>query len=333
MKDSRLNAAAVVIAAAVAAPLAISDPFLQNMLILVVLYTALSQAWNILGGYCGQVSLGHALFFGLGAYVSTVLFTRWGISPFLGMLVGGTVSAGVALAVGWPCFRLSGHYFAIATIVIAEIGSLLFLNWDWVGAANGILIRVGRDSLVNFQFQTSKLPYYYAILVIAAVLWLFTFWIERSKWGYYWRAVKNSPEAAESLGVRIFRYKLAAAAASAFFTGVCGGFYAQYVSYIDPDSVFSFNLSIMISLPAVLGGIGTLWGPAVGALALIPMSEFVRVYFGGTGRGVDLIIYGALITAVATWKPEGLCGLFASGYRRLAAARRPRRDGSMEIGS
>jgi branched-chain amino acid transport system permease protein len=305
-----LVVAAFVLPVLVALPLAVADPFTQNVFILTVLFAALSQSWNILGGYCGQISLGHVLYFGVGAYVSTIMLTMWGITPLVGMLVGGVINAGLAVAVGWPCFRLRGHYFAIATIVIAEIGYLLVLNWDWVGAATGIFIPIAQDSYLMMQFQTSKLPFYYAILAIAAVLWLLAYWIEGSKWGFYWRAVRDNADAAESLGVRIFRFKVTAAALSAFFTSICGSFFAQYVSYIDPDSVMSFNLSLLITLPAVIGGIGTLWGPFIGAVILIPMTEYTRTYVGGTGRGIDLVFYGALILLVATFKPAGLMGLF-----------------------
>jgi len=319
MRGERWLLALLLLAAAAALPLVVRAPFYQNMLILTALYMALSQAWNLLGGYCGQVSLGHALFFGVGAYVSTLLFVRYEVPALLGAVAGGIVAMLVALAVGWPCFRLRGHYFVIATIVVAETGYLLFLNWDWAGAATGILIPFRGESFLNLQFQTSKLPYYYAILAVAAVLWLFSAWIEGSKWGFYWRAVRGNAEAAESLGVRIFRYKMAAAAASAFFTGVCGSFYAQYVSYIDPDSVLAFGISALIALPAVLGGIGTLWGPALGAAVLIPMSEIVRARLGGSGHGTDLIIYGALVILVAALKPTGLISLFP----RRRAARTP----------
>jgi branched-chain amino acid transport system permease protein len=305
-----LALAAPVLAVLVALPLVVADAFTQNVFILTILFAALSQSWNILGGYCGQISLGHVLYFGVGAYTSTVLLTRWGITPLAGMLAGGALNAALAVAVGWPCFRLRGHYFAIATIVIAEIGYLLALNWDWVGAATGIFIPIAQDSYLMMQFQTSKLPFYYAILAIAAVVWLLAYWIEGSKWGFYWRAVRDNSDAAESLGVQIFRFKVAAAALSAFFTGICGSFFAQYVSYIDPDSVMSFNLSLLITLPAVIGGIGTLWGPFVGAVILIPMTEYTRTYVGGTGRGIDLVFYGALILMVATFKPAGLMGLF-----------------------
>ncbi|MFI4987672.1 MAG: branched-chain amino acid ABC transporter permease [Alphaproteobacteria bacterium] len=319
MRRPQTRAALIVLAVLVLLPLGVRAPFYQNMLILTVLYMALAQAWNLLGGYCGQVSLGHALFFGIGAYGSTLLFVRYSVPPLFGMAAGGVLAMLVALAVGWPCFRLRGHYFVIATIVIAETGYLLFLNWDWAGAATGILIPFRGESLVNLQFQTSKLPYYYGIVVVASLLWVFSAWIEGSKWGYYWRAVRSNAEAAESLGVRIFRYKMAAAAASAFFTGVCGSFYAQYVSYIDPDSVLNFGTSALISLPAVLGGIGTLWGPALGAAILIPMSELVRAHLGGSGHGTDLIIYGALVVAVATLEPRGLIGVLARRRRARGA--------------
>jgi branched-chain amino acid transport system permease protein len=143
------------------------------------------------------------------------------------------------------------------------------------------------------------------------VTWLATWIMEESKWGYWWRAVKDNPEAAESLGVVVFHSKMSAAAMSAFFTALGGAFYAQFVSYIDPDSVMSFQFSLLIALPAVLGGIGTLWGPALGAVILIPLTEVTRSYAGGTGRGVDLIVYGVLIVTIALVRPDGLVGLFA----------------------
>ena len=311
---------AVVIAVVIAAlPLFVSDVYVQNILVLTLMYAALSQSWNILGGYCGQISLGHALYFGLGAYTTALLFSKLGVLPWFGMAAGGIIAALIALALGYPCFRLRGHYFAIATIVIAEIGYLLFLNWDFAGAATGIDIPIRRDSWLTFQFMRSKLPYIYFALVLACITWLVTFLLENSKWGYWWRAVKDNPEAAESLGVVVFHSKMAAAAVSAFFTAVGGSFYAQFVSYIDPDSVMSFRFSLLMALPAVLGGIGTLWGPALGAAILIPLTELTRSYIGGTGRGIDLIVYGTLVVVVALARPEGMLGLFTR--RRAPEAR------------
>src|SRR6266851_1897166 len=238
---------AVVIAVVIAAlPLFVSDVYVQNILVLTLMYAALSQSWNILGGYCGQISLGHALYFGLGAYVSTLLFVNLGIPPTIGMFAGGLVGAAGALLVGWPCFRLSGHYYAIATVVVGEIGYLLFLNWDFVGGATGVYVPFKGESWATLQFRTAKLPYHYLVLAFAACTWLAAWLIEGSRWGFAWRAVKDDVVAARSLGVRIFPSKMAAAGISGFFTGVGGAIYAQYVGYIDPDSVLAGSFSILI---------------------------------------------------------------------------------------
>jgi branched-chain amino acid transport system permease protein len=304
-----LLAAALVAIVFVSLPLFIRDVYILNILVLTLMYAALSQSWNILGGYCGQISLGHALYFGLGAYTTAILFTKFGVLPWFGMAAGGALAGAIALALGYPCFRLRGHYFVIATIVIAEIGYLMFLNWDWAGAAAGIDIPMHQDSWLTLQFARSKGPYIDVALALAGVAWLMTWWLEDSRWGYWWRAVKDNPEAAESLGVEIFHSKMAAAAISALLTAVTGGFYAQFVSYIDPDSVMSFRYSLLMALPAVLGGIGTLWGPPLGAAILIPLAELTRSYMGGTGKGIDLLVYGALIIVIALARPEGLVGL------------------------
>ncbi len=301
----------VVLVALIALPLAVRDIYLRNVLVLTVLYAALSQSWNILGGYCGQISLGHALYFGLGAYVTSILFVKFGITPWVGMAVGGLLCGLLALALGYLTFRLKGHYFSIATIVIAEIGLLIFHNWDYAGAALGLQWPFMPDSWVYLRFLRNKLPYYYSALALLAITWLVTFWIENSRWGYWWRAVKDNADAAQSLGVDVFNSKMSAAAVSAFFTAVGGAFYAAFVAYIDPDSVMAFRFSLLFALPAVLGGIGTLWGPFVGAAILIPLTEITRSYMGGSGSGIDLIIYGGLIMLIALLKPEGILSLFA----------------------
>ena len=232
-----------------------------------------------------------------------------GVPPTLGMFVAGLVAGLCALLVGWPCFRLSGHYYAIATVVVGEIGYLLFLNWDLVGAATGVFVPFHGESLVNLQFRTSKLPFHFVALAFAAATWAVAWAIEGSRWGFSWRAMRDDVTAARSLAVRVFPSKMAAAAISGFFTGVGGAIYAQYVGYIDPDSVLAGQLSILIALPAVLGGVGTLWGPLLGAAVLIPVSELSRSYLGGSGQGVDLMIYGGLIVAVSLARPAGLVSL------------------------
>ena len=316
-RRTELVAGAVVLVVLAVLPLPIRDVYTQNVIILTVLYAGLSQAWNILGGYCGQISLGHALYFGVGAYVSTMLFVNAGIPPSVGMFAAGVVGAAAALLVGWPCFRLSGHYYAIATVVVGEIGYQLFLNWDFVGAATGINIPFHGQNWLALQFRTAKLPFHYVALAFAAVTWAVAWTIEGSRWGYSWRAVRDDVTAARSLAVRVFPSKMAAAAISGFFTAMGGAIYAQYVGYIDPDSVLASNFSILIALPAVLGGVGTLWGPLIGAVVLIPTSELTRSYLGGAG-GVDLMIYGGLIVVVALARPAGLVSLLGRRQREVA---------------
>ncbi|MGN1290312.1 MAG: branched-chain amino acid ABC transporter permease, partial [Bradyrhizobium sp.] len=166
--------AACLAAAAALVPLFVKDVYVQNIMVLTLMYAALSQSWNILSGYCGQISLGHALYFGLGAYTTALLFTKFGVLPWFGMLAGGAISAVIAMALGYPCFRLRGHYFVIATIVIAEIALVLIQNWDWAGAALGIDIPVRGDSWLKFQFTRSKLPYFYFALALACIAWFVT---------------------------------------------------------------------------------------------------------------------------------------------------------------
>jgi branched-chain amino acid transport system permease protein len=316
----QLITAFVVFALIALVPRLVTDVYMMNVLILTLLFAALSQSWNLLGGYCGQVSLGHALYFGLGAYATSILYVKFGITPWGGLLAGGIIAALIALALGYPCFRLKGHYFSIATIVIAEIGLLLFHNWDYAGAALGIQWPFTPDSWWTLQFARDKAPYFYFALGLFAVTWLVTFSIVESKWGYWWRAVKDSADAAESLGVTIFHSKMAAAAISAFFTAVGGGFYAAFVSYIDPDSVMHFRFSLLMALPAVLGGVGSLWGPAIGALILIPLAELTRSYLGGSGSGLDLVIYGGLIMIVSLTRPEGILSFIKPAVKREATA-------------
>ncbi|HTU02365.1 MAG TPA: branched-chain amino acid ABC transporter permease [Candidatus Sulfotelmatobacter sp.] len=309
-------ALAALLLAALVFPWFFRLPYSRDLVIKIYLFAMLAQAWNILAGYCGQISLGHAVFFGAGAYTSTVLQLTWGVNPWLGLLAGALVAVGLSLLIGYPCFRLRGHYFAIATIAVGEIVQTVAINWEFIGGARGLTLPFRKDSLLAFQFGTSKYPYYYIILAMLILCLLVSRWIERSRVGYYLRAIREDPAAAQSVGIDITRYKLIAMAVSAAFVAAGGTFYAQYVLYIDPDSTLPLALSILICLLAVVGGVGTLWGPLVGAALLIPLSEFTRIKFGGTGSAVDLLIYGALLTSVAVFQPSGLVGMVRRWRRR-----------------
>ena len=296
-------------------PVFFTLPFPRHLMIMIFLNATMGLAWNLIGGYAGQISLGHAIFFGTGAYTSTLMLTKLGITPWVGMLAGGLLSVGVAFIIGYPCFKLAGHYFAIATIAIGEIAMVLMINWDWAGGAIGLTLPILDQGFWNFEFHTSKAPYYYIAFGILAFGIFLTYWVDRSKLGFYFKAIKGDLEAARSLGINTHRYKFYALALSAFLTSICGSFYAQYVLFIDPDSTFPLMLSIILCLIATLGGVGTILGPVIGAAILIPISEATRIYLGGAGRGTDLIFYGLLIMLISVYQPLGVIGL-AKRFKR-----------------
>ena len=321
--------ALVLLLAVLVFPLIFVRPFPRHIMIMIFLYGSLATAWSILAGYCGQISLGHAVYFGIGAYTSTLLVRDAALTPWLGMLFGAALAVVVSQAIGYPVFRLRGHYFAIATIGFGEIVQTIVLNWDWIGGARGLFVPIKRpDSLLNFQFHESKAVYYYIALGLLALALGATRWIERSRRGYYFRAIKEDQDAAASLGVQVAREKQAAMAVSAALTALGGTFWAQYVLFIDPESVFPLSLSILICLVAVMGGVGSLWGPLLGAAVLVPLSEGTRVLLGGTGKALDLVIYGALIMLIAVFQPAGLIGLVRQLARRptLTAGARAQRE-------
>jgi branched-chain amino acid transport system permease protein len=303
---------------AVALPLLVDSPAHQNVAILILMAAQLGVAWNIVGGYAGQVSLGHAAFYGLGAYTSTLLFSQLGLNPWLAMLAGGIVAAAISLVIGWSCFRLKGHYFTMATIAVAEIVQIVFTNWEFAGAAVGLTIPMDKQGWGALIFS-SKVPYYYIALGLLLVTLLVNFLIEKSYLGCYFRAIKDEPDAARSLGVNLSRYKQVAFAVSSFFTALGGSLYAQKELYIDPGSVLGTGLSIKMALVSILGGIGTLFGPVIGAGVLTMIDEGTRAMFGGSGRGTDLIIYSALIIVIAVFYPTGVMGWFKNFFARRKA--------------
>ncbi len=307
-------------------PLVVERGSWLNVAILVLLYAGLAQAWNILGGFAGQVSLGNAAFFGIGAYTSTVMLDRWNVSPWLGMAAGAVLAAVFAVAVFYPFFRLGGHYFAIATIALAEIMLVLFSNWSFVRGARGISIPFVRgpnrrptDSWAFLQFNDSRVPYYYVALGLAVLAVVVVLSVDRSKLGYYLRAIKNDQQAARSLGVPVLRYKLIAVGISAALTAVFGTFYAQYLLFIDPETTMRLELSVLIALVAILGGVGTAVGPLLGAVVLIPLSEVTRSQLGGSGNTLDLVLYGGLIILISVFQPNGLVALSGRFRRRREA--------------
>lgn len=315
-------AVAAAIVAALIAPLLL-DSYLQHVLIL-ILYTAyLSTSWNILGGYAGQLSIGHAAFLGVGAYSSTVLLAKAGVTPWLGMWCGVVLAVALAWAVGSITFRfrLRGHYFTLATIAIAEILRIAALHIDYIGAAAGLMVPMTENSVLYFS-STEKYLYYYTILVMLGVL-LVTVWaLERSKTGIYWLAIREDEHAAEASGIDARRYKLRAMIISSAFLAIGGTFYAQYVTYIDPDTVLGVLPSVEMLLPAIVGGMGTLFGPFLGAVILVPLSEATKAWFTSS-RGIHMLVYGIVLMIFLRFLSQGVLGVIER--LRASARNRPER--------
>jgi len=317
---ARIKAAAIplaCLAAALVIPLVVQSASHLNLAILVLMAAQLGVSWNIVGGYAGQVSLGHAAFYGLGAYCSTLLLVKFGINPWIGVLCSGLLAALLSVAFGWSCFRLKGHYFAMATIAVAELVQIWFTEWEYGGAAVGLYVPTDRTGWLWMNFAT-KVPYFWLALGLLLATLLVNWWIERSYIGYYLRAIKDEPDAARSIGINIARYKQIALSISAFFTAIGGSLYAQKELYIDPNSVLSTALSIKMALVSILGGVGTLFGPVVGSVVLTTIEELTRTIFGGTGRGTDTIIYASLIIVIAVFYPTGMVGWWRNIMRRRA---------------
>jgi len=303
-------------------PLFINNLFAIHLLITVLLYAIMGLSWNILGS-AGVVSLGHTFFFGIGAYISSCLLIFFGINTWIGMAIAVLINIIVGVAIGNLFFKLAGHYFAIATIALAEIARTVVINWPVIGGAVGLFLPLAeKGSLKNFQFVSSKIPYYYIILFFFCICFLVTNFIFKTKFGYYLKAIKASQEAAMSLGVDIRRYKIIALVISAVFMSIIGTFMAQYVLYLSPDTFFVFNISLYSLLVAIVGGLGTTWGSLIGAFILVLVSETFRVYIGGTGQALDLLIYGIIIMIIAVFQPTGIMGIKSKIKFKKGEARR-----------
>lgn len=291
------------------------SPSYQDLLITVVLYAFWATAWNTLGGMAGQLSFGHAVFVGAGAYTSSILFVQFGVNPWLGMFAGAALAAAIGLFVGYASFRygLRDVYFSLTTLAFAEIVFLLIGNTDYhglFGGQGGVRFPVIEPSPAVFQFG-SKIGYYYVIAAFLAIALALTWWIRRSKLGYYLIAIRENERAAQAIGIDITRYKLVAVALSAALTALGGTFYAQYYLFIDPPSVLHSSLSIAVLLPAIVGGMNTRVGPLVGAIVLIPISEQLRTVLSGGVAGGHLVVYGVVIILVMLFIPQGLVGWIA----------------------
>ncbi|MFH1137258.1 MAG: branched-chain amino acid ABC transporter permease [Pseudomonadota bacterium] len=318
LKKACLAAAAL---AALGAPLVLRSPTYLHILILLFFYAYLTTSWNLVGGFAGVLPLGHAAFVGLGAYTSTILYLQYHLSPWLGMIAGGIIATLVGVLIGLPTFKMRGAYFALATIAFAEGIRVMIENIDYLGPFNlngprGLQIPPLNTGLANFMFA-DKEPYYYIILVMLMLVLGLTYFISRSKLGFYLNAGGEEPEAAMSLGVNVARCKLIAMALSSFLTALAGTFYAQFSLFIHPKSVISLDLSFEIAFIALIGGRGSIAGPVLGALLLRPVSDFSRIHFGSTLPGLHLIIFGVVLILVMIFQPRGLQEPLTKAFDRI----------------
>jgi branched-chain amino acid transport system permease protein len=316
--SSAWKIAALVVVAAVllALPQVVKSSFAIDIFIRILLFAFIGVAWNLMCGYAKQLSLGHAAYFGLGAYTSTIMQVDFGISPWIGMVAGGVVAAIASLPIGWLCFRLRGPYFTIATIATAQALMLIFLKFrDLAWGAEGTTIPNLGSAPLMLQFET-KASYYYVVLGLLALGLAITWRIEKSWMGYYLVAIGEDEDAAEAVGVNAPRIKRDVYMISAFLTALAGTFYTQYIYFIDPATAFSFNISIEAALVSIVGGIGTLWGPVIGTVLLETTSALLQSWLGSSTGGIQLTVYALILMAVILWRPTGLMGWINEAMQR-----------------
>ncbi len=286
-------------------PLVIQSSYYQHLMIIIFLWVIIGSSWNLLAGYTGQVSFGHAIFFGVGAYTAGIVVTKLGISAWWGMLLGGPAAMLAGLFVGWVCFRLRGPYFALATLAGSEIFRLIATNWE--------SLTDGMVGILIIQSFKSKLPYYYISMALALACIFSIQLIMNSKWGYYFVSIREDQDAAESLGINTVLYKNMSLLVSSFFTGLAGAFYMNYMAFIDPEVVFSLHfISIMAILVGIVGGVGTIWGPAVGAFIMVGLQETFRSsFFGLAPKWISqghAMAFGLLVIFVIMFLANGVVG-------------------------
>lgn len=305
----------VAVALLLTAPFYLPNDYYLRVATLICMFGTAAIGWNILGGYGGQISLGHAVFFALGVYTPAILELRYGLTPWVGMIAGVGVSLLVALIMGGTVFQLSGHYFALATLAFLQIGNILFTYFGGItGGSIGLILPLLGNDPTMFQFD-SLTEYFYVAAIMLLLALLLSRQVLRSQLGYRLRAVKENPVAAELAGVSLFRTKLAGLLISAAVVSIAGTFYMQLTQSVEPDSVFNFTISINMALFAIVGGVELWWGAALGALLLIPLNEYTTLQLTGALSPIGEVIYGLLLIIVILLRPRGIGPWLTAGWR------------------
>jgi len=319
MKLSKKTIIQLTILAVVAMiPLVLDNDYYLDMIINIFLWALLAGAWNLTAGYGGLLSLGHAAFLGIGAYTSTILFVKMGVSPWIGMLAGGLLASAVGVLLGYLTIRLKGPFFSLATLAFAEIMTIIAVNARGLTRGSEGISVPFKPSFANLVFQ-GKIEYFYIGLVLCLIPIFIAKYLEHSKIGYYLMAIREDEVAAKSLGVKSVRVKLIVTAVGTFLTAVGGTFYAQYIAFIDPYYIFSVGLSTQIALMAIIGGMGTPFGPVLGAILISFASSYLRSALGSAQAGVHMIVYGLLLVVIVILIPHGLISLTQRKWKKQAA--------------
>lgn len=301
-------------------PLFPHSAFAMATMIQFFIFSLFGMGWNTIGGYGGQVDLGKAQYVGIGAYTTAVLLIRWDIPFWFSMPVGVALAVGWSFVIGYPLFRLRGHYFAIATIATSLVLKDLFEVWEFVGAARGLEIspiEYRPPDWLRLIFK-EDVYYYYVILAFFVIGILYMNWFRKSRLGYQLRAIKDNEDVAQSLGINVHLAKVKTYAIATAFVSVVGSFHACYIKAIEPEDTMSLDISILIALMAMLGGAGSLWGPIIGAGVLIPLKSYLKEWLGGVAglAGIDLVIYAVIIMVISAREPRGIWGLVERIRRR-----------------
>jgi branched-chain amino acid transport system permease protein len=285
-------------------PILSSHHFYLHMLTLVYIFAFFSQAWNLISGFGKQFSLGHVAFFGLGAYVTGILYADYGISPWMGLILGGIIGALLSLLIGIATFRLRAFFFALSTIACAEALRVLVTYWRLASTGLGTTIP-NNPGLWNLSFET-EIGYTYFAYFLLVLIVLVTAKMIQSRTGFYLLATGGDEEAAMSLGINTFRIKLFVFGISGFFTAVGGGFYCMYTRYVEPSIAFNIDFSVQFAVFTIVGGIGTIAGPIIGSALLVPLSTFFRSWIGGLFTPIGFFAYGILLIVIIMFLPGGL---------------------------
>jgi branched-chain amino acid transport system permease protein len=301
-------------------PLFPLSAFAMVTMIQFLMFSIYGMGWNTIGGYGGQVDLGKAQYVGIGAYTTAVMLIRWDIPFWVSMPIGVCLSVGWSFIIGYPLFRLKGHYFAIATIATSLVLKNLFEIWGFVGAARGLEISPIKYHPPDFFRLIFKedIYYYYVILGIFLLAILYINWFRKSRLGFQLRSIKDNEDVARSLGINVHWAKIKTYAIATAFVSVVGSFHACYIKAIEPEDTMSLDISILIALMAMLGGAGSMWGPIIGAGILIPLKSYLKEWLGATAGlvGIDLILYAAIIMIISAFEPRGIWGIVEKIRRR-----------------